>query len=595
MSASGRRAEFFALEANEYLADLAPLAAVPDAPDAERLVRGARALRGAALMAGLGTYARAAAGLEAIARQVREHALAWQPHAREGWTDGLATLRGLLNRAATWEAADDRQALVLAERLERVASGRIGEAPQPAPPALTPGVRAFIARESALIAGSLEEASRALAPTPPPAALAAVLQRMQSLRGIGASTELSPLPELLDAMEVTTRSLLADLPAPPDVAAVFGDAAHALATMARAVADSGRIVAPAELDRVAAHLLRSFVAADDVTPIEALAPAGSDAAGQHGGLPSALSPGGGDRGDEPVPVELVGVGDHLVLVADALDHPGSPAARDLRLFVLYRTLATMPARSGTGRFLAPLARAITSAIASGAAASRAAAFVALLRDAGHFLVDSGTAADRAAVAHQRDLLARAFGAEAGITRPVVAIPSAAESAPIVAIEDLAPDLSGHLGPSSGAAVAAELPIVPIGELAAAAELPIVPIEELAAADELEVVPIEALAYDAPAIPEVAPGEPSVLERAFAERHRVAAERRDETPALAALIGAEIVTIESLLYRGTAALARAEEIRTEILGLLEQASVSLPSLRPYISELLDLVPLARDAA
>ncbi len=532
-------------------------------------------------MAGLGTYARAAAGLEAIARQVRDHALAWQPHAREAWTDGLATLRGLLNRAATWEAADDRQALVLAERLERVVNGRIGEAPQPAPPALTPGVRAFIARESALIAGSLEEASRALAPIPPPAALAAVLQRMQSLRGIGASTELSPLPELLDAMEVTTRSLLADLPAPPDVAAVFGDAAHALASMARAVADSGRIVPPAELDRIAAHLLRSFISADDITPIEALAPAGTDAVVQHGGLPSTLYPAGSGRTDEPVPVELVGVGDHLLLVADALDHPGSPAARDLRLFVLYRTLATMPAQGGTGRFLAPLARAITSAITSGAAAARSPAFVLLLRDAGRFLVDAGSAEDRAAVARQRDLLALAFGAEAGVTRPVVAIPAVADLAPIVAIDALAPDDRDDFAPHPRAAEPVDLPIVPI--------------EALAPVDELAIVPIGSLAYDRPSIPDVAPGEPSPLEVAFAQHRRIAAERGAEAPALAALIGAEIVAIDSLLYRGTAALARAEEIRSEILVLLGQATVSLPGLRPYISELLDLVPLAREAA
>jgi hypothetical protein len=402
---------------------------------------------------------------------------------------------------------------------------------------------------------------------------------MQSLRGIGASSELSPLPELLDAMEVTTRSLLADLPAPPDVAAVFGEAAHALAAMARAVADSGRIVPPAELDRIAAHLLRSFVAADDITPIEALAPGGMDAIEAQPGLPSTLYPADSGRSGDPVPVELVGVGDHLQLVADALDHPGSPAARDLRLFVLYRTLATMPARSGTGRFLAPLARAITAAIASGTAAARSGAFVALLRDAGRFLVDAGTDDDRAGMARRRDVLAGAFSAESAVTRPAVTADS--EAIPIVPIGDLAPDTP-------------MLRASPI-PLDAADELPIVPIEDLAPFADLEIVPIDALAYDAPPIPDTAPGDVTPLERAFAEHHRLAAERGIEEPALATLIGAEIVTIESLLYRGSAALARAEEIRTEILALLAQASVSLPGLRPYISELLDLVPLAREAA
>ena len=36
MSSAPRRAEFFALEANEYLADLEPLASAHDRPDAER-------------------------------------------------------------------------------------------------------------------------------------------------------------------------------------------------------------------------------------------------------------------------------------------------------------------------------------------------------------------------------------------------------------------------------------------------------------------------------------------------------------------------------------------------------------------------------
>jgi len=41
VSGSARRAEFFALEAREYLAELEPLARAHDLPDAERLVRGA--------------------------------------------------------------------------------------------------------------------------------------------------------------------------------------------------------------------------------------------------------------------------------------------------------------------------------------------------------------------------------------------------------------------------------------------------------------------------------------------------------------------------------------------------------------------------
>ena len=205
MSTAARRAEFFALEAREYLADLDP-AATSESPDLERLVRGARALRGAALMAGLGTFARAAAGLEALARQIRDHATPWTPGPRAAWLDGLQTLRDLTERAPAWEAVDDRAALALADRIERATAGGGVKVTVPATPALTPGVRAFIARESAMIAGSLEEAARALAPVPPQAALASVLERMRALRGLGGSAELSPLPELLDAMEMATRT-----------------------------------------------------------------------------------------------------------------------------------------------------------------------------------------------------------------------------------------------------------------------------------------------------------------------------------------------------------------------------------------------------
>jgi hypothetical protein len=601
MSAAPRRAEFFVLEANEYLTDLDALAGAYDRPDAERLVRGARALRGAALMAGLGTYARAAAGLEAIGRQVRDHALPWEPLARDAWLEGLSTLRGLVSRAASWEAADDRQALLLADRFEQVLTGRPARPAAPEPAPLTAGVRAFIARESALIAGSFEQASRALAPVPPAAALAAVLERLQSLRGLGGSAELSPLPELLDAMEVATRTLLADVPAPPNVASVFADAAHALAAMARSVAEAGRISPPPELESVARRLLESYATENDVVPIAAFAPAGVESIVQRGIAPSAMPDA------DPVPVELVSVGDHLLLVADALARPTSPAARDLKLFVLHRTIAAMPSRSATGRFLTPLANAITTAIGHNVAAERPDAFVAMLRGCGRFLVDAGSMNDRVALVNRRDAIATSLtmvgrGAPAGafeLQRPIAPTPDF---------------ISGEVGRSEPitaplSSPAVEEPVVDIASLAPDA-MPedahgIVGIETLAP-DEFDVVPIESLAPDpepafdparpaVPVIPEAAPGTPSRLERAYARRRTLRPDSDPSGPTLSGLIGAEIVPIASLLYRGSSALSRADEVRTEIYIILADPSVSLDRLRPHIHELLDLVPLARGAA
>src|SRR5207247_11187945 len=64
--------DFFALEAGEYLERLDGLLAKSDHPNADELVRLARALRGSALMANQQAIARAAAGLESLARAVRE-------------------------------------------------------------------------------------------------------------------------------------------------------------------------------------------------------------------------------------------------------------------------------------------------------------------------------------------------------------------------------------------------------------------------------------------------------------------------------------------------------------------------------------------
>ncbi len=613
MSSAARRAEFFALEAREYLADLDP-AAAGEHPELERLVRGARALRGAALMAGLGTFARAAAGLEALARQVRDHATPWAPGPRAAWLDGLQTLRDLTERASAWEAVDDRAALALADRIERATSGGGVKMTVPATPALTPGVRAFIARESAMIAGSLEEAARALAPVPPQAALAAVLERMRALRGLGGSAELSPLPELLDAMEMATRTLLSDVPPPPDVATLFADGAHVLAAMARSMNDEGRVEQPRELAALADGLLASYAGERDVVPIGALAPDGGESLLRRG-TPPLLA---GDA--TPVALELVGVGDHLLETAEQLQRSPSSAAADLRLFVLHRTLATMPPKSPTGRFLAPLAQALTAAIGAGLARGDRDRFVGLLRDAGGFLSDAGNAPAGTERLGARDRLAATIlGAAFHATPdgspavtpallanpwqpPALDIPAPPvvpvvtflpDEPPRVAIESLAPDEAPIVSIESLAPD--EAPIVSIESLAPD-EAPMISIEALAP-DDAPIVAMESLAFDTPAptIPAHAPGTPGRLERGYRSLALVMAQRGTDTPSLDELLGHDVLPIEQLLYRGPAALHRAAQVREDINGLLSEPTVSLDRLRPYIQELLDLVPLARDAA
>ncbi|MDX2262412.1 MAG: Hpt domain-containing protein [Gemmatimonadales bacterium] len=627
MSTAHRRAEFFALEAREYLAELEPVLSA-DSPDLERLVRGARALRGAALMAGLGTFARAAAGLEALARRVRDHGTPWAPGARAAWQDGLQTLRELTERAPSWEAADDRAALALADRIEQATSGSGPRVSVPATPALTPGVRAFIARESAMIAGSLEEAARALAPVPPQAALAAVLERMRALRGLGGSAELSPLPELLDAMEMATRTLLSDVPPPPDVATLFADAAHVLAAMARSMTDEGRVEQPRELAGLAEAMLASYAGERDVVAIADLAPEGGESLLRLGTPPLRTGE------STPIALELVGVGDHLLEAADRLQRSPSSAAANLRLFVLHRTLATMPPRSPTGRFLAPLAQALTAAIGGGLARGDRERFVGLVREAGKFLTHAGNSPTDESLLGTRDRLASTilFAAlhatpdgSPAMGQPLLADPwqppalDAAEpptiavmtftpdAPPVVALEPIATDADAEAIVSIESLAPDDDTIVSIESLAPDSDT-IVSIESLApdddtivsieslAPDDDAIVPIESLAPAwTAAIPAEAPGTPGRLEVAYRALSLVTATRGGEEPSIDALLGRDVLPIEQLLYRGASALQRAAQVREEINGLLAEPTVSLDRLRPYIQELLDLVPLARDAA
>lgn len=404
---------------------------------------------------------------------------------------------------------------------------------------------------------------------------------MQSLRGLGASAELSPLPELLDAMEIATRTLLADVPPPPNVAAVFADAAHAMSAMARAVADAGRIVAPPELASIARRLLDSYASETDVVPISSLAPDGAESVIHRGAPPSALPDA------DPVPVELVSVGDHLLLVAEGLARPVVPAARDLKLFVLHRTVAAMPARSATGRFLAPLTEAIAAAIAGQMASERPDAFLAMLRGCGKFLIEASGTTDRATLTRRRDAVA-------------TSLRMVGQGAPAGSID-------GKVASTVAPRIAPETTNVSIVEvLTSATTAPIDDIVDIASlAPDDDIVDIATLAPDAasvvepapfvPDIPAEAPGEPSRLEHALGRRRLALLQETSRDASMEALIRSQIVAVDTLLYRGPSALRRADEVRLEIQAILGGPAASLDRMREQLDELLDLVPLARDAA
>lgn len=566
MTAPISMAEYFATEAGEYLDRLRGLAERPN-PAPEELVRYSRALRGAALMANQQLVARAAAGLEALAKGVREGRRPWDPGMANRFGGAVTELRELVRTAATWEDEQLRQAERLAQELEAHAGIASGGGPRGyittpgTAPGSEAGVRAFIAREGALAASALDRASRALRSTPNShEPLYAVLRRLQSLRGLAALTDLAPLPEMLDAIERAVGELTRMFAPPPRIADVFELAAQALSRTARDVAQSGRPDMDAQEPRLFAELLlETFATERDVVPIESLFFAPAEGVVQLGMPPK----------DSPLAqlstVELVSHGEHLVQAADDLDQAATDTTRDLQLFAMLSSLRALEIATGerVPSRLAAFAHTARELIATGEVARDQREFSACLREMGGQLrIMAGNETPSHPDAEIEKLIHRLQRIGGSLLGVVEVTPSA----PV----GLAPE-----------------PGEPEGE--------VVEIDELLMETAGTATPVEAAAP---------PREPglagSYVTYEWLVEHRGAGE-----PSLDALLQrtpsatvpqpgpfaeGEVVEITELVYRGQAAYDRAAEVRREIDALIRQGAGGAP-MKPLLDELLDLVSLA----
>jgi HPt (histidine-containing phosphotransfer) domain-containing protein len=535
MTSSLGPAGFFALEAGECLDRLESMFTAADGPPADDFVRTARVLRGSALMANLPLLARTAAGFEALARAYRDRTRAWEPATREQASQAVEEFRALVRRVADWQESDAARAAQLAAQLESLAGQGPLEADRvrrmgAAGADLQTGVRAFVAREGALIASALDRAARAFRAQPEDREpLYMVLRRMQSLQGLAELPELPPLSDVLDGIELAVGDLSRLHAPPPGVEEVLTAGALALSRIARDIAERGLPDPEAEEPRkFTALLLDAFAVERDVVPIESLYRAGDP-------NPLRQAP-GTPRFEPPSPagsLELVSLGEHLVQTAGLIERAAGGSELDLRLYRLVGTLrsAASPQADPIGEALGSLARAAREAVATGAAKSERGDFAAALRETGELLRAAGAGLDRARLARR---IEDAAGRLAGLRRT-------AKEPPRPAIE------------------------------------------------EPPVVPIDALAPDgAPAAP------PTALESALTGYQRLVREQGGGEASLDGLVGraAEepVVPIESLCYRGRRALERAAEVRCQIEEQL-LITPDLARVRPLLQELLDLVPLA----
>src|SRR4051812_44795427 len=340
-------ADFFALEAGECLDRLEQLVTGTMPPAAEEFLRMARVLRGSALMAGQAPIAKAAASLEALARTYRSHSPNWDSATREQAAQAIEEFRLLVRHVREWSEGDTERASRLGRSLDSLAGqqgpGDTPASPPPAAPAeLNAGVRAFVAREGALIASALDRAARMLRASPAEREpLYNVIRKMQSLRGLAELGELAPLPDIMDGIELAVGDLTRLFAPPPGVDEVMDAAAQALTRISRDVAERGRPDPEAEeARRFTELLLRAFAVERDVVPIESLYYANDPQPFSHPSTQPQFAP------PEPFgPLELVSHGEHLCQSADLITSARSGTERDLRLYHLLGALRTASAPS----------------------------------------------------------------------------------------------------------------------------------------------------------------------------------------------------------------------------------------------------------
>ncbi len=559
--------DFFALEAGEYLERLDALLNTTDTPNADELVRLARALRGSALMGNQAGIARAAAGLEALARAVRETRRAWDAGTHALAVRAVDDLKIFVRGAARWTDADTAKAEALAQELEQLAGRPSAQVRAAEALGLDAGARAFVAREGAAIASALDRAAQALRVNPlAHDPLQHVLRALQPLRGLAAISDLPPLPDLLDGIERTIGELSrSGLEPPANVAELFQAAATAIARSARDVAERGRPDPEGVEFRKYADLLVRFMESEpDVVSIGSLY---YNDSGPHivtRGAPQA-------RPATLGRVELVSHGEHLRQAADSLQRAPSATQRELRAHTLATTFRAL-ANVGGGLLADRVAQfgvAAREAVASGVAVHNPAGFAAELRRVGDLLARSGTG-DEDALAAELD----------SFTAAIRSLPPEGPPVPIQALAPAAPAPPTPPAPPRAAPTFAPPPRPAATE--AAPETPDLA-GSWAAYQRLVAAGIAPASLDE-LIAGAAPGPgrprpPSLDTSRPAAGPTPSATPTSGTGQLAA------VDVRLLLYRGERALTRAQELREAA------RRASGDTLRALIEEVCDLVALA----
>lgn len=537
--------DFFVLEASEYVEKLDALvgAAGATGPDAREFARIARALRGSATMARSSGMAELAGGIERAGRALRDGTLWWDAKLSGALVAAVEDCKILLRALKTWGAAEDARVRARVAELAAFAPPWRGGTPTPTgasravsgtPAAAPPTTLGGAALYLATAAGGIVAALDDLTTRPHSReALANALGRVRALRGVAAVRDLPPLGEVVEAIERAAKSaeISGSMPGAAQVA-VLSAAAEVLRRVSTELGAGQRPAAAGpDLDR-----LTSVTAALDderAADAEHIVPIADLFFSDGGPHVVARAPNPPTTPPERFRLEVVSQAEHLRrLVADAREAGGASAER-------------------VGRELRSALRALEEG-ARGFGEHEVAGFVASYKDAASALDAPALAAiDEVAAlladpTSQSGELARRLGelsrARASGPRAAVATPTA-PTPPDAAI--------ARPTPSGGRAVRDRQPTPTGRQLHALLETGI------AGFGLLEQQPLS---------------EPAPV-----------AEEMD------------VVPIESLLYRGRAALTRARELRETLrasLGGDNGGGAGVAALdQGALDELLDLLDLA----
>ncbi|HEX2781260.1 MAG TPA: Hpt domain-containing protein [Gemmatimonadaceae bacterium] len=315
--------ELFVLQASDYIEQIDAVlnAAGSQGADGDALARGARMLRGSATMTRVPGVAEIAAGIERIGRALREGTLGWEPGLRAALTAAVDDLKILVRGARHWGPAEDQRAQGRSSELARYAP-HLARANTPT---VAAGGGAFLANEAAEIAVGLDQ----LVQHPGDAMLlGAVLARVRGLRGVAATRDLPPLADVVDALERAGKPLeLSATPAPtPAQLALFQAAGALLRRAAIELRSVGRPdPASPEVHRftaASAALDESMGDADSIVPIAELFFADG---GPH--LVSA-APNPPTTPAQRFRLEAVSQAEHLLRLVSEAQVAADPAGRD---------------------------------------------------------------------------------------------------------------------------------------------------------------------------------------------------------------------------------------------------------------------------